>query len=372
MNALPEKKKAENTKGEAFSIAYPIQGLLKYHGMSNIEHRTAFFPSLSLNNDSVYTITYLKFDDKFEIDRFILNGVELSDIKYDRIKHQLDFIRDYSSYGNKALVISRNIRRKDSKVATGKGLGTSASGGAAIARAAFSILYNSKKYIDNATLLSVSSRYLAGSATRSSTGGISIWMNYPGIDPKDSFSIRLDKESDKKFIQNIDLITISIPLNIQTELAHKIAPKSIFYKEWLLNRKKYIIDFIHALKEHDFSKIGKLTEYDTLCLHAIIMTGTPEENLIVWKPETLKIIKLTEKLRERGLPVYYSIDTGPSVVLLTLSNFTEQVIEELKKVDKEFQILVGKIGGESKLLDSNSPEAKLLEGDIIKWSVNHE
>ena len=38
--------------GEAYSLSYAIQGVLKYHGMDNLKHRTAYFPSISFNNDS--------------------------------------------------------------------------------------------------------------------------------------------------------------------------------------------------------------------------------------------------------------------------------------------------------------------------------
>ena len=42
-------------------MAYPIQGLLKYHGLSDPLQRIAYFPSISLCNDAIMTITYCKF-----------------------------------------------------------------------------------------------------------------------------------------------------------------------------------------------------------------------------------------------------------------------------------------------------------------------
>jgi diphosphomevalonate decarboxylase len=159
---LPKDLKAIKDEGEAFTLAYPIQGLLKYHGLANKEHRTANFSSISLNNDAFFTVTYVKFSKKYQKDRFILNGIEIdsNDQKYYRVSHQLDFIRIYSKINTKAVIISRNIIKKNNKTVLGKGIGTSASAGAAIAHAVISILYDNKvNYTSNLSLRALFSRY---------------------------------------------------------------------------------------------------------------------------------------------------------------------------------------------------------------------
>ena len=50
LQELPEMRNAIVDHGEAYAIAYPIQGILKYHGLSDFYNRLAFFPSISLNN----------------------------------------------------------------------------------------------------------------------------------------------------------------------------------------------------------------------------------------------------------------------------------------------------------------------------------
>ena len=62
---VPKCIPSHNHSGEAYALAYPIQGLLKYHGLSDTHHRLAFIPSISLNNDVATSITYVKFDEKF-------------------------------------------------------------------------------------------------------------------------------------------------------------------------------------------------------------------------------------------------------------------------------------------------------------------
>jgi diphosphomevalonate decarboxylase len=371
---LPKDLKAIKDEGEAFTLAYPIQGLLKYHGLANKEHRTANFSSISLNNDAFFTVTYVKFSKKYQKDRFILNGIEIdsNDQKYYRVSHQLDFIRIYSKINTKAVIISRNIIKKNNKTVLGKGIGTSASAGAAIAHAVISILYDNKvNYTSNLSLRALFSRYLAGSAIRSCVGGIGLWISHPSMEPEESFGIRLDTKEIQTFIDDIDLITISIKSKIQTDKAHEIAPLSPFYESWMKTRKNQIMKFYNALIDENFQIIGEMTEFDTLQLHAITMTGSPDNNLILWTPETISIMHLTRNLRKHGIPVYFSIDTGPSVVLLTKNEFTKEILDNLIKLNDKFNINVGKIGGPSKLLKKSSREAKFLIEDfnILKMNV---
>ncbi len=78
IQTFPRKSKAISEEGEAYTLAYPIQGVLKYHGLVSKEHRISYFPSVSFNNDTGFTVTYLKFDKQLKEDIVILNGEKLS------------------------------------------------------------------------------------------------------------------------------------------------------------------------------------------------------------------------------------------------------------------------------------------------------
>ncbi|MBD3229622.1 MAG: hypothetical protein GF329_15685 [Candidatus Lokiarchaeota archaeon] len=373
---LPKVMDAKNHSGECFSIAYSIQGILKYHGLTDWNQRIAYFPSISVNNTAVFTVSYLRFDGRLKTDKAYINSEELKDEKLRRIKNTLDMIRKYSRSTNKAILISRNfssynIKNSENKSYTsniGKGLGTSASGSAALALAAISILYdNDPEYINNERLKSIFSRFLAGSGARSAVGGFGIWFNYPNIDPLDSFAIRLDKKQHQKFINDIALITIPIMSDIETKSAHKIAPESPFFVSWLKNRKKQIYEFLDGLNDSNLHKIGDLAEFDTICLHSITMTGKPMngKRLFAWDPRTLQIMKLVNNIEN----AYFSIDTGPSVVLLTKKRYKDEIIKEIRNTIPDLKILDGEIGGSSKILEPNSSEAKLLEEDLDKCNI---
>ncbi|MHA1753870.1 MAG: diphosphomevalonate/mevalonate 3,5-bisphosphate decarboxylase family protein [Candidatus Helarchaeota archaeon] len=375
---IPKSHRGINKSGEAYSIAYPIQGLLKYHGLADIKERIAYFPSISLNNGSGFTVSYLKFSPNLKKDIAYLNGKKLKGKKLERIVNLLDVIRKFSKIKTKAIIVSRNflkiLKNKNSIITSsieGKGLGTSASGGAALATAAISIIYNGRpEFTENKRLISIFSRYLSGSASRSAAGGIAIWLNHPKIDSYDSYAIRLDRDEISSWLNNITLITIPLQSKLKTDQAHKIALKSPFYKSWALNRCNMVFKFIEALNEKNFEKIGELTETDTLALHSVSMTAKLRyhKKFFAWTYDTLKIMSCIEKIPG----VYYSIDTGPSVVLLTLINNKNKVIKRIKELNQNFNLSEGKIAGPSKIIDENSFEANLIKEDIEKFVENNK
>ena len=98
------------------------------------------------------------------------------------------------------------------------------------------------------------------------------------------------------------------------------------------------------------------------------MTGSETNNLVLWAPETIQIMHLTRKLRDKKIPVYFSIDTGPSVVLLTQSQYTQEILTELKNMNKDLDISVGKIWGASVIIDIKNRKAEVLLEDIKKFA----
>jgi mevalonate pyrophosphate decarboxylase len=194
-----------------------------------------------------------------------------------------------------------------------------------------------------------------------------LWLSHPKINPLDSFAIRLNRKEHDSFIDQISLLTIPVKSALKTSQAHEIAPKSLFFQSWLINRKKLVLEFIEALDNLDLNKTGELMEFDTLCLHSVMMTAPQIQKIIAWEPVTLKIMHYINKLQREGYNVYYSIDTGPSVVLFTQKTEKEEILNEMKALVPEQEVISGKIGGPSKLLTSNSQEAKKLKEDINKF-----
>jgi len=363
-------------EGEATVVAFPIQGVLKYHGMRDPQERIAYFSSISLNNGAAATITYIHLSRKRATDILILNGAEVkadSQI-FQRVKYQLEQIRKITKLSSKALIISRNVYISQNsplnfKEVKEKGLGTSASAGAAIAAAIMHIIYPSDSKIrDHDQVRSIFARFLAGSAARSATGGFSLWVSHPLASSWESFSIRLDLPKDEPFIQELSLLTIPIKSSLKTEHAHKSVLKSPFYEPWLNTREDKIEEFIKALRAHDFNKMGELMEEDTLALHAVSMTTGIADYILAWEPETLSIMKKIRNLRTmHHLPVYYSIDTGPTVVVFTLASEEENVIRKMKEEFPSLPIIQSKIQGSPRIIHPQSREYQTIQADISKF-----
>ncbi|MBI5393247.1 GHMP kinase [Candidatus Woesearchaeota archaeon] len=357
----------------ATAKAYPIQGILKYHGMPDWQYRTAFFPSISLTNDCAYTKTTVTFPEEFKEDYITINKKPANDSERKRVLAIIDYLRKLANTTQKIKIESDNYysdgkeipdqnRIKiplsglpnsanfeeiviSSKFASPKGLGTSASAGAALALAATHALFG-KKYSSNMRFVSTIARLLAGSACRSVTGGISLWLSYPGIAHEDCFAIRIDKKD-----QFSDCILITIPIaskdNIKTEMAHLHAQTSPFFRLWLQQRKQKIVQLLQAIKNNDLWTIAKLAEQDTLNLHNITMTSN--NPIVLYEPETMSLMELCYKLRNNGIQVYFSIDTGPTVVLITDKENKNKVENGLKSININ-NYIIGKIAAGAELV----------------------
>lgn len=341
-------------KGIAAAVAYPIQGILKYHGMTDWDWRISYMPSVSLNNDAGYTITLVEFDPRFEDDQVLLDGKPADGRAFDRVVHSLEIVRRMVGIQSHARVTSRNIV-KASK--SGKGLGTSASASAALATAALAASLG-EDVIQNTRLLSCFSRMLSGSGSRSATGGLSLWLSYPGINHEDSFSVRLDNHEQLK-----DLRLITIPIDsrvgLKTEEAHRDAPHSPFFRAWMESRREEIIECISASQKGDWKTIGQLAELDSIRLHGVTMSGSRENKVFAWEPENIPLFRMCNDLRQEGIPVYFSTDTGPTTVLLTHEEFADRVIERIKGLKMDLEVIRGEIAGPAHLVDIQRAKGEL-------------
>jgi diphosphomevalonate decarboxylase len=82
------------------------------------------------------------------------------------------------------------------------------------------------------------------------------------------------------------------------------------------------------LAKKDFPNFGELIESEALELHAIMLTATP--SLIYWLPGTVSVMRLVKKLRNEGLPVYFTVNTGQDVHLIVEQKNTKTLVNNLK------------------------------------------
>ena len=289
--------------------AYAIQGLIKYHGLKNPKLRIPFHDSISVCMKALDTVTTVEADNAFREDTIRINGNRPAPSEESRARVVVDKLRQIGGENTHVRVESRNANVK------GKGLGFSASGFAALGLATSKALALD---LDSPELSEVV-RLGAGSASRSLVGGFSIW--YANRNGR-SYAEQLTSA------RSIGLRTLVVPVpsKIKTDKAHAEVLTSPNFKARLSYVKGALQRMERALRRKDLSEVCRLAEVDTLNLHAITMTGKQETILV--SPLSVKIMEAVRRLREEEkVPVWYSLDTGPSVFI----NTTQQAANKVEK-----------------------------------------
>lgn len=298
-------------RGRAAARAHPMQGILKYHGLADWQWRTAFLPSISVTNDAAYSETLVEFDPTLKADEARINDAPATGRELQRIQQTLNAVRALGKFTSAARVRSRNVVKGGK---AGKGLGTSASGSAALATAALAAAFG-PQIVENTRAVTCLSRLLAGSGCRSAAGGVALWLSYPGIPHEDSFAIRLDQKGE---LRDMRLITIPLDsrIGLKTEQAHDDAPRSPWFQHWMRTRPDDILRAIDAVQAGDWLTLAQQAERDSIALHGVTMTGGVEQKIFAWEPENITLFRMCDDLRAEGVPVYFSTDTGPTMVLM--------------------------------------------------------
>jgi len=310
---------------KATAIAHPIQGLIKYHGLKDTRLRIPFHDSISVCIEALHTTTTVEAINSLEEDLVIINGKKAVGPDLKRVEVVLNQLRRITGYLRHFKVVSQN------SITAGKGLGFSASGFAALGTAVCAALDFDIDYISLSEIV----RLGAGSATRSLAGSFAIW--YANKNGK-SYAEQIVKPD----TVDLGIVVMPIPSPIKTDEAHSEVLSSPLFKA----RLKYVANMIKtmekAIKTGDVATIGRLAEEDSLNLHASTMTG--KAHMVLWEPETVRIIREVQKIRNGGVPAWYSIDTGPSVFVNTFTDYIETVADRLRTLGCS-KIITSKVGG---------------------------
>jgi len=267
---------------------------------------------------SLDTLTTVEARNGLTGDRIRINGTVPTEGEEARARIVIDKLRELAGEKTRVRVESRNANVK------GKGLGFSASGFAALGLATSKALGLSLEPQE----LSEVVRLGAGSASRSLVGGFSIW--YANRNRR-SYAEQLASASSIK----MRTLIVPIPSTMKTDRAHADVLTSPFFKARLLYLKGVLRKMRRAIGRRNVSEICRLAELDTLNLHAITMTGRLET--ILASPLSIRIMDEVRRLREEDrVPVWYSLDTGPSVFINTTP-------KSASKVERRIRTLADKV-----------------------------
>jgi phosphomevalonate decarboxylase len=296
---------------KATAIAHPIQGLIKYHGLRDAKLRIPFHDSISVCIDTLHTTTTVEPVSSLKKDSVAINGRKVEGTEFERVQTVLNKLREVTDYARFFRIVSQN------SITGGKGLGFSASGFAALGVAACASLKFDMDYVSLSELV----RLGAGSATRSLAGSFAIW--YADKNGKSFAAPIMEPDA-----VDLGMVIVPIPSSVKTDEAHSEVLGSPMFKARLKYVAKLVKVMEEAIKTGDVAMIGRLAEEDSLNLHASTMTG--KAHMVLWEPETVRIIKEVLQMRHEGIPAWYSIDTGPSIFINTYTGCMETVANRLQ------------------------------------------
>ncbi len=313
--------------------AYAIQGLVKYHGFKNARLRIPFHDSISVCMKSLDTVTTVETGNSLRRDSIRINGSVPTSGEDARARVVIDKLRELAGDKTRVRVESRNANVK------GKGLGFSASGFAALGLATSKALGLSLEPQELSEIV----RLGAGSAARSLVGGFSIWYaNRKGR----SYAEQLASASSIR----LRTLIVPIPSAIKTDRAHADVVSSPFFRARLAYLRGVLQRMRRAIAKKDVTEICRLAEVDTLNLHAITMTGRLETILV--SPLSIKIMDEVHRLRvEEMVPVWYSLDTGPSVFINTTPKAASKVERRIRTLSDD--VISSDPGGPAEIMSGH-------------------
>jgi phosphomevalonate decarboxylase len=142
------------------------------------------------------------------------------------------------------------------------------------------------------------------------------------------------------------MVVALVPAYKSTETAHREVLSSPYFQARLAEVPRMVAEMELAIRRGDVGHIGALAEKDTLLLHGITMTGVGE--LILWRPETLAVMQRVKRLRDEGVPAFFSIDTGATVYVNTFPERVGEVEEALRALG--VPTLQCQVGGPSRVV----------------------
>ncbi len=318
---------------KATAKAYPIQGLVKYHGMRDEELRLPYHDSISLCTAPSHTKTTVAFEKGLDADRYHVDGDPVDGHGADRIRAVVDHVRNLAGLEARVRFESEN------SFPTNIGFGSSSSGFAAAAMA----LCEAAGLDLSRPEISAVARRGSSSAARAVTGGFSHLRT--GLNDEDCRAERVPTPGG--FGDDLRIVAGMVPSYKETEQAHAEAADSHMFEARMAHVHGQVAEMRDALRDGSFDRVFELAEHDSLSLAATTMTGPA--GWVYWQPRTIEIFNTVRELREDGVPAYFSVDTGASVYVNTRASAVDRV--EAAVAECGVDTRVWELGGPADVLE---------------------
>lgn len=311
--------------------------LVKYWGKKDEILRLPENGSISIKLAGLDTVTTVEFDKNLLKDEVVIQG-EFEDGEVSRVVKHLDRIRNLADATIYARVSSKNTFPK------GTGLSSSASGFAALtlsASRAIGLDLTQKE-------LSILARQGSGSSCRCVCGGFVEWKD--GMTSESSYSETIFP---KEYwdIRDVVVIVDEGKKKTSSTVGHMTAHTSIAFAERQKRIQKKIILVKQCIQQKNFMALGEIIEAEALEFHSILLTSTPP--LIVWYPGTVEVMREVQRMREEGIPAYFTINTGFNVHVLTLPPHEAEVVARMNSLSLVQSTISARVDGEPQTLQEH-------------------
>jgi phosphomevalonate decarboxylase len=319
---------------KATATAHPIQGLIKYHGMRDADLRLPYHDSISVCTAPSNTTTTVEFQPDAPEDVYLIGGERVDGRGAERIDSVVDHVRERAGIDHPVRLVSEN------SFPTNIGFGSSASGFAAAALALSTAAGLELSHPEVSTI----ARRGSASAARAVTGAVS--HLHAGMNDTDCRSERIETDLEDE----LRIVAAHVPAYKETEEAHREAAESHMFQARMAHLHHQIDAMRDALYDADFGRVFELAEHDSLSLAATTMTGPAA--WVYWQPETIAVFNAVRELREEGLPVYFSTDTGASVYVNTTAEHVDTVESAVAEVGVDTD--VWEVGGPARVRSADA------------------
>lgn len=317
--------------------------LVKYWGKKDKILRLPANGSISMILDSLQSTTTVEFLPSLVKDEVIIGG-EVEEGETSRVIKHLDRIRALAQSQN---LIQKNIFAKvvsENNFPKSTGLSSSGSGFAALTIAASKAIGLDLSEKE----LAILARQGSGTACRCVCGGFVEWLD--GETSEESYSQSF-ANADSFAIRDLVAIVSEDKKNLSSTEGHDLAETSLFFQARQEKINEKLANVKKAILEKEFMSLGELVEAEALEFHSILLTSKP--NILLFYPGTIEVMQAVRKLRSKGIPVYFTINTGFNVHVLTLSQYEKTVLDLLQSLSSVQKIIASSVGEKPKYLSAH-------------------
>lgn len=318
-----------NETMRATAQAQPNIALIKYWGKRDVGRNLPAVSSLSLTLESLWTRMTVEFDPALESDRLELNG-EVASGLLPRISRCLDLVAGTNR--------ARAAVTSECNFPIAAGLASSASSFAALVVAASDA---AKIEMDTLTLARLAGA-VSGSAARSL---------YPGIVllRADDRDILVETIAEDWPLEVVVALTNESAKAVSSSIAMlRSAGTSPFYDAWVEQQEQDIATALDAVRARDFSVLAAVAEHNCLKMHSLTWTSRPP--VVYWNQATMACMQTVRDLQADRIPVFFTIDAGPQLKAVCLSDATSAVASALEATPGVRRILQSGLGAGARRL----------------------